>query len=329
VACTFDEVTLTATPINGGTNPIYIWYFDNGFGVNVLQGETENNFTFTAGSFASLYTCSIISSEGCADRYPSPMDSVEYVFSEPATSSIYLDLNNFLPCANDSVLFTAMVTNAGDTPGYQWLLDGEPISGGNASTQTIYYDSDNMAISCQLITSGCFNADTITSDPFTINFYELPNVTINQNGNTLSGVPGTNQTYQWANCDPFYTISSGNTINFSPGASGTYALIVNGLFCADTSDCYDFTYISDVSELNYFDLTISPNPTDGILNINYHNGSSNMNVSVYNALGSLVYNDKIVGSKKQTINLSAFEKGVYYIKLENEEGVSVERVVLR
>ncbi len=330
VACYGEEVTLTATPINGGTNPTYTWYYDNGTGIYVLQGETENNITFEPNFLETVITCSIISSEGCASQIPTARDSVEYIFSEQTNPSIYLDVSEFWLCPNDSVVFTAVVSEAGNSPAYQWLLDGVPIPGGNASTQTIYYESDDMDITCLLMASGCPNVDTLSTNPFTVSFFEFPNVAINQNGNTLSGVYTLNNTYQWANCDPFYTISSGNTINFSPGVSGTYALIVNTLWCADTSECYDFTFISDVSELNYFGLTISPNPTDGWVQLNCTSSTtSNMNLTVYNALGSIVHTQKMLGSQKQSVNLSAFEKGVYYMKLENEYGMSVEQVVLR
>ena len=67
---------------------------------------------------------------------------------------------------------------------------------------------------------------------------------------------------------------------------------------------------------NYF--TLSPIPTQNILNINSNNTSSISKISIYNSIGQLVL---VTHLNNNQINVSTLKTGTYFIKMQTENGV--------
>ena len=64
-------------------------------------------------------------------------------------------------------------------------------------------------------------------------------------------------------------------------------------------------------------FTVSPNPSNGVININFsQTPSKEINMSIYSVLGQKVFN-KSLNSKRNNFNISALNKGVYIITLTN------------
>ncbi len=67
-------------------------------------------------------------------------------------------------------------------------------------------------------------------------------------------------------------------------------------------------------EENKYDVSIFPNPTKSIININT---LSDVNYEVYSSIGQLVLKGALTGYTKQ-IDLSAFSKGIYHVRINDE-----------
>ncbi len=78
----------------------------------------------------------------------------------------------------------------------------------------------------------------------------------------------------------------------------------------------------NIGDIN--DLILYPNPTDGLVNINFSN-SNNYQLSILDLNGKVLLKNKIDAPK--TIDLSSFSKGIYFLKIENEDGVWVRKLV--
>lgn len=82
--------------------------------------------------------------------------------------------------------------------------------------------------------------------------------------------------------------------------------------------------INDVSiaENTTDDVTIYPNPTNGILNIN---AEAMKNITVINMAGQVVYEDN-VDKDVETIDMSQFNTGIYMVRITTENDVIVRQV---
>lgn len=75
-------------------------------------------------------------------------------------------------------------------------------------------------------------------------------------------------------------------------------------------------------------IGIYPNPTSGELNIMNNDGELIINsIEIVDALGAIVFIENNVSNGNQTINLNNVSEGVYFVKLNTNEGVSIRKVI--
>jgi uncharacterized repeat protein (TIGR03803 family) len=74
-------------------------------------------------------------------------------------------------------------------------------------------------------------------------------------------------------------------------------------------------------------VLISPNPTNGLLNISFGAIPSNTKIELYNSIGALVLTEAIA-NRNNTINVSDLSSGMYFMKvLEGIKVIAVQKVV--
>ena len=188
----------------------------------------------------------------------------------------------------------------------------------------VTYDSTGMYTNVYTDVNGCDS--TVTLD-LTINDGPT-DATVTQNGDTLTVTVTTGTapyTYEW---------NTGETTqSILPDSSGTYYCIVT-----DTNGCEDWSnqYIystTDVSEVFVNNLLVYPNPTRGILNIEFDNIDNKISsLLIVNVLGDIVYNEKIENktSKYSTqIDLSKYANGIYFIKMKIDYKIISRKIIVQ
>ena len=79
----------------------------------------------------------------------------------------------------------------------------------------------------------------------------------------------------------------------------------------------------DVEEQNADNMNIYPNPTNGLVNVEF---AGMERLTILNTLGQIIY-DQNVSSDKETIDMTEYESGVYMLRMTTEEGVVVKRIL--
>ncbi len=135
--------------------------------------------------------------------------------------------------------------------------------------------------------------------------------TITVDGTTLtSNAEG--YTYQWINCDDDNTPIDGATDqSYSPEINGNYAVIISDGPCEIISDCYSIVSVGLSN--NEFEniLKIYPNPTTGILYIDY---DKPLTVKIISLLGEVVFE-----YNQNEISLEDLSDGMYLIKAYDKD----------
>ena len=106
----------------------------------------------------------------------------------------------------------------------------------------------------------------------------------------------------------------------------------NSIMLFELNFCDEFTPpCNGVKKINLSgDFVIFPNPVTDYMNVYFDTyKSTNGNLKVYNAIGSLVDSKEIVFNKSetQTINTSNLAKGIYLMKFETAEGTFTRKFV--
>ncbi|MES2734300.1 MAG: LamG-like jellyroll fold domain-containing protein, partial [Bacteroidota bacterium] len=130
--CAKEEVTFTVSPSIGG-DAQYQWKVD---GVNQGSLSASTTFTYTFPNNSPVYTATVgvdVSSEAnCISASTQTMVTV----TPSLVPSVVLSADKANPCAEEEVTFTAMPTNGGLLPLYQWKIDG--VNQGAASTDATF-----------------------------------------------------------------------------------------------------------------------------------------------------------------------------------------------
>ncbi|WPR71173.1 T9SS type A sorting domain-containing protein [Flavobacterium sp. NG2] len=203
--CAGTNVTFTATPTNGGTNPIYQWKL-NGSNVGT-NSSTYSNSTLANGD---IVTVTLTSNATCATGNPATSGSTTMTVNPNLPVSVSVGASATTICAGTNVTFTATPTNGGTTPIYQWKLNGSNV-GTNSST----YSNSTLANGDIVTVTVTSNATCATGNPatsgnttMTVNPNLPVSVSIGASATTIcagtnvtfTATPtngGTNPIYQW------------------------------------------------------------------------------------------------------------------------------------
>ena len=172
--------------------------------------------------------------------------------SVAASVSISSDASNNVICAGSNIVFTATPTNGGNSPTYQWILNGNNITGANSATYSTTSLATNDVITVVMSSS---LASCITGTPATSNAITTTVTSVPATPGSISG-----QSVICMNSNQVYSIAA------VPGAT-SYSWVVDG------------------------NLTATPSTTN-VINItaaNTANGSGTIKVLANNACGNSVY----------------------------------------
>lgn len=162
--CSGDTITFTASPVNGGSAPVYQWKVNgNNVGLNMA--------TFSSSSLSNgdVVTVELTSSEVCASPTMATSSGITITVNAPVTPavSIVSSVNNI--CAGTSVTFTATPTNGGSSPSCQWKVNGSSV-GPNAASFSTSTLANGDVISVELTSSeSCVTSTTASSTGITMN----------------------------------------------------------------------------------------------------------------------------------------------------------------
>jgi len=207
----------------------------------------------------------------------------------------------FLTAANDTneidPLLDTLANNGGITLTHN-LLPGSPAAGIGISTGAPLTDQAGRA-RCGIIDAGA------------LEYYV--NTNVDQVNHSLFSQQHS-AIYQWLNCDNgFLPVEEETYMFFSPFTNGNYAVIVSENGCTDTSACYTISGIG-ISEYNTGnELSVYPNPTDRILNIENISGDNTI-AEIYNYQGRLLSTISL-NKNIESIDVSALQNGLYFLKI--------------
>ena len=80
------------------------------------------------------------------------------------------------------------------------------------------------------------------------------------------------------------------------------------------------------------DFEIYPNPNKGMFNMTLGNITGDVDMTIYNIQGQIVYREKLEGvvpNYNKQLDLSNQPKGVYYIKLMNHDYIGLKEVIIQ
>src|SRR5207237_83727 len=160
--CSGSTITFTATPTNGGTSPLYQWQV-NGANAGI------NSPTFTPNSLANNDQVTVIMTSNASCTTSSTATSnVISINATSVTPSEPISASSTSTCSGSSITFTAVPTNGGTSPAYQWQINGV-----SAGTNSPTFTSTTLANNDQVTVIMTSNASCVTSSIATSNVISI------------------------------------------------------------------------------------------------------------------------------------------------------------
>ncbi len=247
-------------------------------------------------------------------------------------------------CVGASTQFSAVITNAGTAPSYQWLKNGNPISGAMGTVYTTSTLATGDVISF-LLTPGAgaacntpvnSNSIAMTVLPYTTPTVDItatdtvawPGLLIRFNAVNVNG--GASPKYQWQ-------LNNQNVIGATSDNWGTTTLANNDSVCvimtpdflcanpATAKACKRIRINTGIKGIIPSSMKIYPNPTNDVLFVEGAIvGTALRLVDVFGRVVSTIN----VKTDLEVLNLNALPSGIYVLSVAtNNEIISITRIV--
>lgn len=133
--------------------------------------------------------------------------------------------------------------------------------------------------------------------------------------------------YEWVDCNNNYSLLGDTNQIFTPTSTGNYAVIVDNGNCKDTSVCTPITVVG-INELEkHIAVNVFPNPTTNIVDVIFDE-LNNYVLQLIDVSGKVILT-KEVSTIKSQLDLSTYERGIYFVRVKNLDKVSTLRLILQ
>ncbi|MEO9532022.1 MAG: DNRLRE domain-containing protein [Crocinitomicaceae bacterium] len=297
------------------------------------NGSCDGSITITASSGPATYSidngatfqASNVFNGLCAGTYDVVVDNGspcqatgQVTLVEPAP--VVLTIANDTICSGDSDGELELIVSGGTAP-YTYDLEGDnagPIYSGLAIGSY-----DGMVIDANGCTSSVVTGEVVAAAAIdvTVSGLDTSVYTANEAG----------ATYQWIRCDDSTAIAGATDQYYDlgvHGGQGEIAVVITNAFgCSDTSDCLPTEFVG-LAQVNGMNVAMFPNPAQDVLNVVIEGNSELVNLNVLDMNGRLVY-QTATSNSTTTINLSAFENGVYLVEMIANGSRTTQRIVVQ
>ncbi len=163
--CDGTSVTYSASPVNGGTTPVYQW--KKGV-TNVGNGTASMVLSSTANG--DVISCIMTSNANCLTTNQATSNTITMTVNPQISASINITANTGITiCPGTNVTFTATAASGITTPSYQWIKNGFN-TGTNSNTYNDNTISNSDVISCVLSSSqSCVTPGIVSSNSISMN----------------------------------------------------------------------------------------------------------------------------------------------------------------
>lgn len=308
----------------GSTSNTYVWEVTGG---NITSGNTENTITVDWTEAGTGFVNLVETNEfGCSEN-----SSYEVTLNSAPAPSI---TGNAAVCANTTGAVYSTPVVEGNT--YSWVAEGGTISAGNNSNEVTVDWGGNGTGSLTLVETNAASCATTLDYAVAISspVVNLGNdttlcvnhsFTLNATGGYTSYVWSTGATTQGIEINgDQYAVSSVNnftvTVSDAQGCTGEATVAVTIDACTGMPE----------NLMNGFALY--PNPNAGEFNLVFSETvSGNTVVKVIDATGAVLYNTTVNVNRSaqvESFNVSHLSSGLYFIKVETNNGASVQKLII-
>jgi len=314
---------------SNGTNT-YQWQVDMGSGfVDVvdnanISGATTDNLVIddATGMDAYIFNCVVTNGAGSTTS-----NNATLTVAPPVTPTVTIPSSIPPACAGDPATITAVGTDEGSAPIYEWFWVGFGSVGTGATLNVPpgFLPAGTHSIYCELTSNAaCATPTVVTSNTLVATVYAAPATPIvSANGNEL--YTSEYDTYQWY----VGTTALGTDSSEIALSSGVYTVVVtNSDGCEATSAPYNFVLTAIANAATKNELSLYPNPSNGLFTIDLGEINKKVSITVYNVVGKIISQHEYFNTNKPLIDISSQANGSYFVTIKTDNQTITKKVIV-
>ncbi len=312
--------TPTILSYTGGSGNTFGWYETSCGGTLVGNGNNLSVSPLTTTTYYGRWENS------CAN---SSCETIEITVDNLITAN----------AGNDDNTCDANYTLSGNSPspgtGVWAVVSGTAnISDINLYNSNINITMSPLTLSWTITNGACVNSDEviITLENTTV-ITDQPddiNAAIGENVSFTVVATGDNLSYQWrkdgSNVGTNLNTLTLNNVQTSDG--GSYDVVVSGNCGIETSDIAVLFVASNIENIEKTGIKVYPNPNNGIFNIDFPKETKNVEISIIDITGKLIYDKFFEEIKQHTLDFNK-NKGVYFLQISYDNINLVSKIIIQ
>jgi PKD repeat protein len=218
--------------------------------------------------------------------------------------------------------------SSGSPTSWSWSMPGGTPASATTQNTSVTYATAGAKVVSLTVTSG--TASSTTSQTITVN----PPPTLSVTPTATTVCPGQQVILKVSGATSYvWTPGGGSLPSFpvTPGATTTYSVVgtANSCSSAPTTIVVTVATCTGFEDLeSHNELSVYPNPSTGIFTISSANNTGKLDVTVLNMLGQTVKTESSKDPKSVLLDMSTYSKGVYYVKVQMNDGAKLVKVIL-
>ncbi|MCD6012201.1 MAG: hypothetical protein K0Q79_2063 [Flavipsychrobacter sp.] len=320
--CQGTSDTFRATVSNAGAGYTFQWFVNSTYMPTALGPEFITS---------SLNNTDIVYAKLIA---PDPCVINDTTISNVITMTVIPNLNDSAwmvmtggtnpGCLDSPVTFSGYYMNFGTSPDFDWYVNGVLVSHNTPTYTAFYLDGDIVQFRVRPTDGGCYQDDSIAT-PAVLMIRDSTPVTpwLSLIGNLL--VANSGGTYQWFynsvnSCTGALLLTGITAETYNPHSPGYYFIKKDTANCV--SLCSNVLYISllEIKDMYKPAAKVYPNPTTGIINLDWEGQVVNRKLDVYTMIGQGLLHQDIENTSHHETDLSYLPAGNYLLVLRDEDG---------
>ena len=325
--CAGSADTFTAVPADGGTSPAYQWYLN---GTAVATGSV---YTSSALNNSDSVYVVLTSNAACATSPTATSAAVHISVTAVVVPTATASAAHTVLCIGSIDSFSAVSTNGGLNPSYQWYINGSPVGTGDHYVTNSLANHDSVWV---VVTSHatCASPAIVRSSSIHLTVDTVPHITLSPpsifsgTGVTVLHAPSGFSSYQWLTGSA--VIPNATADSLRTPTWGVYSVIVKTAGgCTDTSTTTQ-VYYESINELANYHVNVYPNPTDNTIYISAENLVGNHTIELADNIGRAVMSRAVEGASiHDSIDMSAMSAGIYMVMIRDASGILAIRKIVK
>ncbi len=161
--CAGTAVVFTATPVNGGSKPLYTWIKNN-----IIIGSDSNQLTTAFLLNNDSIQVVMVSNAACTTKASDTSARIKMTVNPTATPTIQISTPTPAFCSGSAVTFNGAVSNTGTNPHYQWYKNSIPFGPDSVRFTTTGYTDKDTVYAVLNSNIACATTNPVTSNKITL-----------------------------------------------------------------------------------------------------------------------------------------------------------------